>query len=60
VDVQDNDCGAIGFAPQDYNTDCTVGLADLEHYSAQWLICTDPFDDDFNKWGDCAAIWNIE
>jgi hypothetical protein len=60
VNVQDNDCGATGFAPQDYNTDCTVGLADLEHYSAQWLICTDPFDDTWNKWGDCAAIWNIE
>jgi len=58
--VQDNECGAWGFDAADYNEDCRVGLADFAHYLAQWLICTDPYDDGgFNQWGDCDAIWNI-
>ena len=55
VDVQDNDCGAIGFAPQDYNEDCTVGLADFARYYAQWLICTEPYD----AAGDCVKYWEL-
>ncbi len=54
--VQDNECGAVGYDPVDYNEDCRVGLADFAHYLAQWLICTDPYDDA----GDCIKLWELE
>jgi hypothetical protein len=53
-DVQDNDCGAIGFAPVDFNEDCRVRLDDFADYYSQWLICTKPYED------DCDALWNLE
>jgi len=53
--VQDNECGAQGYAPQDYNEDCSVGLADFVHFYDQWLICTEPYDDA----GDCDKLWNL-
>jgi hypothetical protein len=51
--VQDNECGAIGFSPWDYNEDCTVGLADFVHYYGQWLICTQPYE------AGCVKYWDF-
>jgi len=51
--VQDNECGAIGYNPSDYNEDCRVGLADFAHYYNEWLICTQPYED------GCDKYWNI-
>jgi hypothetical protein len=53
--VQDNECGAIGFNPKDHNEDCTVGLADFAHYYAQWLLCTQPYDDA----DECGKYWEL-
>jgi len=55
-DVQDNDCGALGYAPVDFNEDCVVNLADFVHFYTQWLICTEPYDDDEM----CDKLWNLE
>jgi hypothetical protein len=52
-DVQDNECGALGYAGMDFNEDCRVGLGDFAHFYAQWLICTDPYED------DCDKLWNL-
>ena len=64
--VQDNECGAIGFAPQDYNEDCTVGLADFVDIYTQWTMCTEPYDraDQFGPGVPslpplCDALWNL-
>jgi hypothetical protein len=61
--VQDNECGAIGYAGMDFNEDCSVGLGDFLEFYAQWLICTQPFED--NKYDDeepyemCDKLWNL-
>ena len=64
--VQDNECGAIGFDPQDYNEDCTVGLGDFLHYYTQWLICTQPYDSEHlfgpgvpSLPNECDKLWNL-
>jgi len=52
VKVQDNECGAVGFAKVDANEDCTVGLGDIAYLYEQWLYCTDPYED------GCDKSWN--
>jgi len=54
-DVQDNECGAWGFDPLDFNEDCVVGLADFAQFYDQWTLCTEPYDDD----GVCDKLWNL-
>ncbi len=44
VDIQDNDCGAWGFSPYDYNLDCIVNLSDLSILAFDWLQCSLPPD----------------
>ena len=51
ISVQDNECGAIGYSRMDFNEDCNVGLADLANIYAQWLYCTEPFEE------GCDMAW---
>jgi len=52
--VQDNECGAVGYADMDFNEDCRVGLADfVDIIYAQWLYCTDPYE------AGCDMAWNL-
>ncbi len=44
ITVQDNECGAQGYAPRDFSEDCRVGLSDFARFYTQWLICTEPYD----------------
>jgi len=59
VIVQDNECGAWGFAPQDFNEDCVVNLAEVAILYNQWLECTQPYDGGEDGWVDCDALWNL-
>jgi hypothetical protein len=52
--VQDNECGAWGFDSEDFNENCTVGLADFVEFFAQWTLCTKPYDN------ECDALWDLE
>lgn len=45
VSVDDNDCGAWGFASMDFDTDCVVGIGDFAEFAAEWLVCTQPYGD---------------
>lgn len=45
VTVLDNECGAWGYLPLDFNTDCVVNLADLMTFAEMWLECTQPYGD---------------
>jgi hypothetical protein len=49
--VQDNECGAVGFAGMDFNEDCAVGLADFANIYEQWLYCTEPYN------VECDKLW---
>jgi hypothetical protein len=42
VGVADNECGAWGYAPGDFNTDCFVDFYDFVQFAAGWLDCSDP------------------
>jgi hypothetical protein len=43
VDIRENDCGAWGYDPKDYNLDCYVNLVDfVEFATTAWLNCTQP------------------
>ncbi|MHC5061379.1 MAG: hypothetical protein ACYTFK_09890 [Planctomycetota bacterium] len=59
--VNDNECGAVGYDPLDFNEDCTVGLADFAHFYAQWQTCTQPYDnaDSQTEEDECDKLWNI-
>jgi hypothetical protein len=62
INVQDNECGAVGFAPSDFNEDCAVGLADFAHYYAQWQFCTEPYDNAEEYPAvpsECDKYWNL-
>jgi len=41
-EVQDNDCGAWGYADVDFNKNCKVEIYDFAHFCVQWLDCSDP------------------
>jgi len=44
VTILENDCGAWGFDPMDFNKDCVVGLLDFRTFAAKWLECSWPND----------------
>jgi len=44
VTVNENDCGAFGYATGDVNKDCKVNLTDFAAMAANWLECTFPAD----------------
>jgi len=54
--VQDNDCGSVGYPPYDMSEDCYVDLSEVALLYSQWLYCTEPYDDD----GVCGKLWNLE
>jgi hypothetical protein len=41
--IAENECGAWGYSPYDYNTDCIVNLEDLAIVASQWSQCTMPY-----------------
>ncbi len=45
VDIQDNDCGAWGFSPFDFNLDCVVNLSDFSILALDWIECNLPVPD---------------
>jgi len=53
--VQDNECGSVGYPPYDVNEDCYVDLSEVATLYSQWLFCTDPYDD--NEL--CDKVWNL-
>jgi hypothetical protein len=53
--VQDNECGSVGYPPYDVNEDCYVGLSEVAILYGQWLFCTDPYDDA----DACDKLWNF-
>jgi hypothetical protein len=53
ISVEDNECGAWGYSPADGNKDCYVNLGDAALLWAQWLYCTQPYED------GCDKIWNL-
>ena len=42
--VQDNECGSVGYPPYDVNEDCYVDLSEVAALYGQWLYCTLPYD----------------
>ena len=42
VFVEENDCGAWGFNPADFNWDCQVNLEDFVFFALEWITCSDP------------------
>jgi hypothetical protein len=42
VNIEDNDCGSLGFSPADYNMDCRVDLEDFSVFVLEWLGCSVP------------------
>jgi len=42
ITVADNECGAWGYAPGDYNRDCIVNLYDFVTFARYWMDCSDP------------------
>jgi len=53
--VQDNECGSVGYPPYDVNEDCYVDLSEVAALYGQWLLCTKPHDDA----GECDKSWNL-
>ena len=66
ISVQDNECGAVGFAPWDFNENCAVELGDFAHFYTQWLTCTQPHDSE-HLYGpgvpslpnECDKLWDL-
>lgn len=42
VSVNENDCGAWGFNPADFNLDCQVNLEDFAIFVSSWIACSLP------------------
>lgn len=42
VNLEDNDCGSMGFSPADFNLDCRVDLEDFSIFVSEWLGCGIP------------------
>lgn len=49
VQIAENDCGAWGFNPADFNLDCQVNLEDFFYFAREWIECSlpDPECQDF-------------
>jgi hypothetical protein len=43
VTITDNECGAWGYNPMDFNKDCRVDFKDMATFAENWLKCTQPF-----------------
>ena len=52
-DVQDNECGSVGYPRYDINENCYVDLSDVSVLYGQWLDCTLPYGD------ECDKLWNL-
>lgn len=52
VQVEENDCGAWGFNPADFNLDCQVNLEDFAFFVQEWIACSlpDPQCQDFRPY----------
>ena len=62
-DVQDNECGSVGYPPYDLNEDCVVNLAEVAFLYNQWLYCN--YKDARTGSGvaifeNCDAAWNLQ
>ncbi|MHC4659756.1 MAG: hypothetical protein ACYS83_11370 [Planctomycetota bacterium] len=60
--VQDNDCGSVGYSPYDVNEDCYNDLSEAASLYNEWLSCT--YKDGRSGTGvaefkDCDAAWNF-
>lgn len=42
VQIEENDCGAWGFNPADFNLDCQVNLEDFSLFVQEWIGCSFP------------------
>jgi hypothetical protein len=40
--IHENDCGAWGFNPADFNLDCQVNLEDFSIFALEWIHCSTP------------------
>ncbi len=45
VQIVENDCGAWGFNPADFNLDCQVNLEDFFYFAQAWIECSLPDPD---------------
>lgn len=45
VQIAENDCGAWGFNPADFNLDCQVNLEDFFYFAQAWIECSLPDPD---------------
>lgn len=46
VTVLENECGAWGYAPADFFTDCVVDVHDIARFAEGWLDCSSPNETD--------------
>jgi hypothetical protein len=44
VTITDNDCGAWGYGPMDFNQNCYVDMFDFAIFVEKWLDCTLPYE----------------
>lgn len=49
IAIEENDCGAYGYSPADFNLDCQVDLLDMVMFFDEWMSCStvDPACQDF-------------
>jgi hypothetical protein len=60
--VQDNDCGSVGYPPYDVNEDCVVDLSEVAALYGQWNSCTEPYTlnpADPCEIEECDKSWNL-
>ena len=59
--VQDNECGSVGYPAYDINQDCVVDLEEVAILCSQWLFCTDPYATSGGgpSGSDCDTAWNL-
>jgi len=55
--VQDNECGSVGYPPYDVNEDCHIGLSEVAALYDQWTLCTEPYPSDPCE--VCDKLWNL-
>ena len=60
--VQDNECGSVGYPSYDINQDCAVDLGEVAILCSQWLLCTDPYASSSGGGSsgiDCDTAWSL-
>jgi len=45
VSILENECGAWGYAPSDFNLNCIIDIGDLAEFVQWWLECSIPDED---------------